>query len=373
MIYRVVIIGSPEQMVLFDRTLKANKSLATQHIASLSIDYFYKEIPSHPDRASMEKKRRKAGSVATWDVLKTVKGLYHLGIDNYSLEPTPGGTKGSRIPRQVLRGLKSLSIRERPPCKAGYADWLAVAAPTLERLRCPMYAPIIVPDSLPHLRSLNFSPTWGRSPKFLNVAIGREGSVHRPALEDLSMNLRSDDKAPDVLAALKQQSPTLRRLHLSLLYCMPRGSDAAALTRSVLSIVRAATRLRVLALQIDELSTPSGVTAKDLADALPAGLREFTFGGRRSRETDIATELVELVVERSTGLDPQLPELCNLTIGAVDGHYSVAHRGVQVKLRQGPRKKLIEAARKEGLEIVLLQNPMEPALPWRFVNSGISK
>lgn len=94
------------------------------------------------------------------------RGLYHFGVATYSLEPTPKQTKDAIAPTNILKGLKSLSIREDALCRTSYVHWVQAAAPTLKRLRCRMYSSC---QATPNLRSLLILPSHQWLMRYLSV------------------------------------------------------------------------------------------------------------------------------------------------------------------------------------------------------------
>ncbi|KAH7102509.1 hypothetical protein BKA62DRAFT_769667 [Auriculariales sp. MPI-PUGE-AT-0066] len=287
-LYRRVFVSTPEQMALIHRSLKENPKLV-ELIASFGVNYSYKNLPSHPVLATAERHKRKVGSEHTWAVFKLLKGIYHLTIENASLDPTPAA-KHTIIPKQLLRGLKSLTIIERPSlCRNSYAHWLEVAAPTLERLCCPSYM-----TGLPNS-------------KLFKRVLGQSASERLP-MEDIRVAFPSyytKEKIKPFLAMLQVHAPTLRRLHLTF-----RLENDATVVTDVADLLRRTSQLRVLALDIQNL----GFQMEKIVDALSVApaLRELTVAGDMYEQM---TSYAKIIVDKTTAMPGAFPNLRTIIVG----------------------------------------------------------
>ncbi|KZV82328.1 hypothetical protein EXIGLDRAFT_843826 [Exidia glandulosa HHB12029] len=382
-LYRVVVITRPESMHLLLRSLKANKALA-KHIDSFSLDYRYKGIPTKPDLAAAEKARRIETSAATWEVLNMLKGLYHLDVSTYSLEPAPKGkNKQPILPNNVLKGLKSITIRDTAPnhgARTAYSRWVKIAAPTLERLRCRMYCSednfLSTCAPMKNLKSLSVKFSSDHSTKFYDLALGSSGEDHA-VVEDLSIGKRNytEPGLRALFSRLRDHAPLLRRLHLGINF--DPDIDAGIVYTAVTGILRLTTRLEYFSLALRQAPLRTEQQQREVVDALPSTLSTLRFGQSWVSDWDGDVSRTEFSNEAQMVLDRvekgELPKLRAIRIGA-DERWPEAGRdpkrhSTERKANERLAKAVTKAATKLGVDLVFMTEQLPDHLPWFYVNS----
>ncbi|EJD54285.1 hypothetical protein AURDEDRAFT_179482 [Auricularia subglabra TFB-10046 SS5] len=276
-LYRTVVICNPDSMRLLARALKGQPSCAfTDYFHSFTIEYWYKNLPSDPEKRKLEAQARQENSTATWEVIPHIKKLHHFGLSSSSLDPIPRGREHPSVPG-FLQGLKSLSLREDNWSHFLYSKWIFAAAPTLERFRAPSYAVGGAWPGCPpmvHLRSLcTHQPDGSRlseiGPAF-NPAAGAYGR-----LEDLSIRCTSVDASHilGVSGMMRCIAPTIRRLHLGLSFARD-GNAVGPVYDALAAALPAALNLHTVSLLI--FRAPLLDDRAALVGALPGSVHTLT-------------------------------------------------------------------------------------------------
>ncbi|KAH7107198.1 hypothetical protein BKA62DRAFT_686254 [Auriculariales sp. MPI-PUGE-AT-0066] len=223
------------------KAVTANPKLL-DHIKSLNIDYKYVGLPTQPKAAKKEQGRRQRTSVVTWQLLRMLKPgrLRHLSIEAQSLLPFPADYSFNDL-IQALIGLKSLAIVSDGYLTFGpflhFAQWVAAAAPTLERLSLPC----VWSSSMGTTQNENtIQKISGGIPNLKSVCIIGDRSelsaetfdilVTAPAraglLEDLSLPTMFHCSQAKILHVINRAATTLRRLHLNFTWALYSTLDS---------------------------------------------------------------------------------------------------------------------------------------------------
>jgi len=218
--------------------------------------------------------------------------LRHLSVECQSLLPYSGEATHDNIIIPALEGLKSLAIHLSNPWSAGhivqFSQWIAVAAPSLERLMLPSNqrgdhsAALQEIESLRKLKSFGLDSSCGHGLSDMSESTFKkltQGSAC--GFEDISLPSMRHLQNPMLLQFLERAVPTLRRLHLSLTSAIYSGRSGgwAELFSGLLTLLPKLATLEVLQLEMhfDEVEE-----YQRLVRALPPNIRVLKIGRRKS-------------------------------------------------------------------------------------------